>query len=632
LGEVNKKKDEHKTKEQLMNELVQARQQVAEMKRNSKPQNARPTIGVLIDRLEDPYEAALLSGISDVARERDVNLISFVGGWLCSPHGFEVQRNIVYDLVDAETVDGLVVMSNVVGAVIGPEEMKNFCHHYHPLPMVSIGMAVQDIPCVLVDNEKGMRDAITHLIEGHVHRRIAFIRGPEGNEEAEQRYRVYTDVLAEYGLPVDADLIAPGDFLTPSGATAISPLLDERKVAFEAVVAANDNMALGALEALQARGIRVPYDVALVGFDDIVDARAATPSVTTVRQPTHEQGKQAAEILLALLAGEEVPEQVTLPTELVVRQSCGCSSPAVVQAGTGHVERTDQPFEIALAAQRDHILSEIGQAVGILSAGLVPERAEQLLDAFSAELKGKSPGIFLSTLEGILRQVAAKGGDVASWQGALSALRRHTLIYLGDDETLSRAEDLWQQARVMIGEIAQRVEVRRRLQAERQAASLREIGQMLTTTFDVDQLMDAVARELPKLGIPGCYLSLYEQGPALGGGKPEALAESSRLVLAYNQKRHVQLEAGGEVFSSRELVPGGMLRRERRYSMVVEPLYFREDQLGFTLFEVGPQGRSDLRGAERATQHGIEGSAALSGAQAGRGEDRTPQPRVECHP
>jgi signal transduction histidine kinase len=481
-------------------------------------------------------------------------------------------------------VDGLVFMSGTLGNFVDLEELRTFCERYRPLPMISIALALGGIPSVLVDNEKGMRDAISHLIEVHGYRRIAFIRGPAGHQEAEARYRAYTEMLAKHGLPLDPDLIAPGDFTAGTGLKAIQLLLDERKVDFEAVVAANDPMALGALEALQARGIRVPGDVAVVGFDDIAEARLATPPLTTVRQPLHEQGRRAAEMVLALLAGEEVPKQVTLPTELVVRQSCGCFSQAMRQAWVEEAATTGERFEDAFAARREHILSEMVQAVGASYTGSIPEGVEQLLNAFSAELKGKSPGTFVSTLDDILRQVAAEGGDVASWQAAISALRRHTLSFLADDGILPRAENLWQQARVLIGEAAQRAEAYQRLQAEQQAETLRDISQTLMTTFNVGQLMDVVAQELPRLGVRSCYISLYDG--------EEIPAEWSRLILAYDEGGRVELETGGRRFPSRQLVPDGISPRERRYAMALEPLYFRDDvQFGFALFELLQEGR-----------------------------------------
>jgi DNA-binding LacI/PurR family transcriptional regulator/signal transduction histidine kinase len=515
-------------------------------------------------------------GVADATREHDANLVCFVGGALRSPNEFDAQRNVIYDLAGPENVDGLLVMSGSLGQFIGTEQLARFYERYRPLPIVSIALALDGIPSVLVDNESGMRSALVHLIEVHRIRRIAFIRGSETNPEAEQRYHTYTRVLADYGIPFDPNLVILGDFLAPSGVDAVHLLLDERKTEFEAIVAANDEMALGALEALQERGIRVPDDMPVIGFDDIEEARFATPPLSTVRQPLYEQGRRATEMLLALLAGEDVPAQVTLPTELVVRRSCGC----LLQPAEKMLWK---PGTLKPPLRRKRILSEMAEAAGTSAVGLSPEWAGQLLDAFSVALQRQSQGAFLAPLDAILRQVGAKGHDVMQWQQVLAVLR-YTLPPSADEETLAWCETLWQQAWELLAEVAQWAQASRRILAERQAFDFTtRISEPLMTTFDVTGLGDVIARQLPQMGIESCYLALYER-PAEGAH--EIPSQWSRLILAYNEKGRVELEPEGRRFPSRQLVPAGILPQERRYAIMLEPLHFRDEmQLGFVIFE-----------------------------------------------
>jgi PAS domain S-box-containing protein len=596
-----------------------------------RAQRARPTLGYLAAEATSTYNVIMLAGLVEATRERDANLITFLGGLLrFSPDDpFTHQRNALYDLVTTSNVDGLIINSTV-GNYVTSQELGNFYDHYRPLPVVSIAEAIPGIASILVDNEGGMRDVMVHLIEKHGYRRIAFIRGPEDNDEAERRYHAYTQVLAEYGLPFNPDLVAPGTFLGSSGAAAIRLLMDERKQRpgkdFEVVAAAADAMAISALEALQERGIHVPDDVAVVGFDDIEEARSVTPPLTTVRQPLPEQGKQAAEKLLAqsrlIRPGEPALDQMILPTELIVRRSCGCSDPAVVQAEARAMTMGDsrsplgESLEATLAARRQEILFEMTQ-----TGSHDPALAEQLLDAFSAELKGESPGAFLSTLENSLRQVVKAGGSAVAWQGTLSVLRRHTLPHLDNREMLSRAENLWQQARVMIGEVAWQAQVQQGLQTERQTQMLQGIGQALISTTNMTELMNALTQELPRLGIPSCYLSLYEN--------PRAPAEWARLMLAYDENGRVELEPDGQRFPSPQLVPEGMLSRDRPYSMVVEPLYLREDQIGLVLFEMGPRDGTVYEALRGQLSSALKGILLLQERQ--RGEEALARERNLLH-
>jgi GAF domain-containing protein len=565
--------------------------QVDSKKRN-RSRNGRPTIGFLCSTLVHRNAYATWHGVVDAAQERDINIISLIGGELRSPNGFQAQANVLYDLVSEGCIEGLVISAGVVAHWLGVEEISRFCKGFFPLPIVITEVELEGIPRVAVDFYQAMRSQLIHLIEEHGYCRIAFIRGPDKTHTgAKARYQAYLDVLAEYGLSFDPALVSPpSGWDQATGRTAMSLLLDERKVNFEAVVGANDDIAIGAMRELQTRGIHVPDNVAVVGFDDTADSSCITPPLTTLSLQAYEHGQQAVEMLLALLEGEEVPEQVIVP-KLVIRQSCGCLDPVVEQATAGPVLAANVSFEAVVTTRREELLSEMAQVIGASDGGQVSAWAEQLLDAFVTELREELSGTFLPTLDEVLRQVIATDGDpstgsgqdVAAWQNVLSVLRRYLLPYLSDDEAgtsyRGRAEDLWGQAGVMIGETAQRLQMYRRLQAEQQAQTLREIGQALITTFDVEELMNVLVDGLPRLGIPSCYLSLYEN--------PKSPTKLSRLILAYDEKGRIELEPGGQVFPSRQLAPDGLLPCERLYNLVALPLCFREEQFGFVLFEAG---------------------------------------------
>lgn len=158
-----------------------------------------------------------------------------------------------------------------------------------------------------------------HLLElGH--RRIAFIGGPAGRGDADERHRAYADMLAEAGVPFDARLVAPGNYVESGGLAAMNMLLD-RGLPFTAVFAANDDSAYGAMLALHRRGLRVPDDVSVVGFDDVSHSAFSLPPLTTVRQPLRELGREAANAVVALIGERKPPRGPLLRQELIVRES-----------------------------------------------------------------------------------------------------------------------------------------------------------------------------------------------------------------------------------------------------------------------------------------------------------------------
>jgi DNA-binding LacI/PurR family transcriptional regulator len=556
-----------------------------------KPHNARPTIGFLVHSITDDHGSELWAGAIDATRALDANLICFRGNYLESSDGFMAQGNVIYQLASAENVDGLVFSSATLAMYVSSDVMQRIADKYHLLPRASLGLPLNGIPSLLLDNYEGMRKVISHLIEDHGFRRIALISGPQGSPEFKIRYQAYVDVLDEYGLPLNPALVSPPTtWKEATGREAIGVLLDERGLqpglGFEAVAASNDETAVGVLNELQARGFHVPGDVSVTGFDGFKKGEYCTPPLTSVRQPAYEQAYLAVEMVLAQLRGEDVPYQRNMPTELLIRQSCGCPDPVVTQAAVGQIPQPQrkatagETLPVLLKTYSDQIHTEMIKAAGTALEGLDPALTKELLAAFSDDVMGKSTNAFGLALDMAIRQTAMMNREVKTWQSILSAHRRQVLPLLSEKEHLYRAEDLWQQARVSIAEATYRFRAYRESLANQQAAILRHIGETMITTFDLTESIEALTTGLPGLGIPGCYLALYEF--------PEQPEKWSNLIFAHNETGQVSIPRGGLRFPSLQLIPDNLRTAHKLLSAVVEPLYFREQQLGFVLLEVGP--------------------------------------------
>jgi DNA-binding LacI/PurR family transcriptional regulator len=352
----------------------------------------RATIGLLTHGAGDPNNRAIWAGAADAAREQGANLICFPGKPLRSALEFEAQSNVIFDLVNAGNVDGLVLWLAGLTLRVDLEEIRRFSERYRPLPIVGVGSLMEDIPCVMVDNYHGMRDVVEHLLSEHGRRRIAFVRGPEQHQEAEQRYQAYLDALAEHDIAFDPTLVVVGNFKESGGGQAVAELLDRRGAHFDALVAASDNMAIGAMKVLQARGVRIPDNVALAGLNDEAQSRVVSPPLTTGPLHFYEQARQATLMVLALIRGEAVPERVTIPTRLLARQSCGCPAPSLVRAG---LDVPPSASSMAAEAKASGLLLPAGEGLG---EALAAHRLDRVQAAFLAELAGKVPGQFLAAL------------------------------------------------------------------------------------------------------------------------------------------------------------------------------------------------------------------------------------------
>jgi DNA-binding LacI/PurR family transcriptional regulator/signal transduction histidine kinase len=560
----------------------------------------KPTLGLFITSAEDKYENAVLRSVYDVARAAGNNLICFTSGALRSYHGFEAQRNVLYGLVNSASISGLVI-SGTLSHNVSLDEMLAFCRGYEPLPMVSVELSLQGIPCVKADSGGGIRAATEHLILAHGFQRIVFIRGPEGQQEAEDRYRAYQETLEAHHIPLDIRLVLNGDYTHASGEKVMGQFLSQ-EITFDGIVSANDSMALGAIEVLRQHGKRIPEDVAVCGFDDTEEGRFLTPALTSVRQSIYEQGHKATNILLARMAGESVPEVVTLPSILVVRRSCGCnginipeidSFPNIqIQTNTGAIEPCEAHKQVVLAA--------LQKVMAHLPTKQVDEWVEKWLSTFSSDLLGKTQGAFVRFLEDAAIQGTKVGADMSTWNAAIDIIRSLDLPEMCAREKGLDAEALWTQGREHIADMAEKIQVQLRTQIEQRSVALREIGETMMTTAELNELLDVLALELPRLGIAGCFLSLYEN--------PHEPAEQARLVLAYDKNGRIQLPAEGILFPSPRLAPELIWERLQNYGLVVEALYSKEDQLGFVLFDVLPENAavcSALRGQLSSALQGV---------------------------
>ena len=275
------------------------------------------TIGVLLPDLFGEFFSEIIRGIDQAARVRKLHLL------VSSSHGDSAEAAAAIRAMRGR-VDGLLIMSPHVDAEFLADNLPR------DLPTVLMNTRVDGVThaSFTVDNYGGAFAMVRHLI-GRGHTRVTLIAGPENNFEAQERLRGYQDALREH-LPGSEELVLPGNFTEESGWRAGNQILAlaERPTA---IFAANDMMAIGCLFALNEAGIKVPDDIALVGYDDIPIARFITPPLTTVRVRIAELGSLALERLaLALVNPDRVSASPqTLRCELVVRNSCSRQPPAI---------------------------------------------------------------------------------------------------------------------------------------------------------------------------------------------------------------------------------------------------------------------------------------------------------------
>jgi LacI family transcriptional regulator len=265
------------------------------------------TIGVLTQNFGSPFYDGIIQGVVRGLNRTDYFPIFADGQWRS-----DIELEAILAMMRRQ-IDGLIV----IGGFLVPEELEKLARDI-PLVIVARRLAGFEENCVCIDNVQASYVATQHLIElGH--RRIAHISGRLDHPDARDRQQGYIMAIEEAGIQPNPELIIEGNFRRQSGVLAIDMLL-LRGVAFSAIFAANDQMAHGARLGLYRRGLRVPEDLSLVGFDDDSAAAFMIPPLTTVRQPAVELGHEASRIILARLKGETT-SPARLKSELIVRES-----------------------------------------------------------------------------------------------------------------------------------------------------------------------------------------------------------------------------------------------------------------------------------------------------------------------
>jgi LacI family transcriptional regulator len=268
------------------------------------------TIGVIALYLRDPFAIQVLLGINRAIQELGYDLILYASGERGeSTSAAWEQRHV--SLINGSIADGVIIVTPA--AATFPTAF--------PLVAIDPHSADIDYPAVISTNFAGAFEVMEYLVElGH--RRIGFIAGREHSKSAQQRLRGYTESLQKANISIDPELIQQGDYRRKTGYCCAKKLLNLSNPP-TAIFAANDESALGAIEATREAGLRIPDDLSIVGFDNMPGTTDITPALTTVEQPMNEMGYKATEILIDLMQGKSLNNRICeMPTKLIVRDSC----------------------------------------------------------------------------------------------------------------------------------------------------------------------------------------------------------------------------------------------------------------------------------------------------------------------
>ena len=524
--------------------------------------------------LHPAYHLRVLRGVRHAAREAKLNVVTFAA----AIQGF-VPAWHAEGCLDPEVLDGVILF----GSSFGPQtdsERHGFLKSLGSLPRCAVATDLPGASTVEVENESGIAETVRHLVRHHGHRRLAYIGGPDDDEDAQARLRGFRAAIVSHDLREEECHILPGDFTLVGGQRAVRVLLDERRVpldAVDAVVAANDSLARGCLDALAARGIRVPWQLAVVGFDDALVAQQAPVPLTTVHQPLYRVGRQAVELLMAQMQGAS-PQSAVLPARLVVRRSCGCLE------GMGRLQlspadlrrRGGQVFDIAVLERRETVLAEIRQVTRDRIVGLSKGWEARLFSTLLDELKGRSADAFRVQLEDDLDRIIEHRGAPSVFQEVISTLWRHLVpSALADPALRTAIEGLLDGARLATTSATLRGQASELEATQNLGYMVGETCVALAGTSTLQDVATVVQRRFPALGIRRLAVAVYPRGQ---------VADAITEVLWFD---------GGPVLlenttMSASALPGAVMAPQAGSEVIVMPLHTRGAVFGLLCMEARP--------------------------------------------
>ena len=270
-------------------------------------------VGLLSFAVEYNFFGPLVAGLENELKQNGYHL-------LISTYRAEPEDDLPLPL-GPQNSDGVVVFSNT----LCEQKLAEWVAMQFPVVLVHrTAPSHLAIPCVNVENRSTSFQLVEHLIKVHGRKQIVFVRSPGCQEDAHMRELAYRAALKANSIPFDPNLIIGGNFERGLARQAMQEFLANNPPSFDAVFAGDDDLAVSVVSALQAVGLNVPGDVAVVGFDDSRFSELFVPALTTVHAPTEEVGRVAGRQMLRLLNGEEAERSSLLPTEVIIRQSCGC--------------------------------------------------------------------------------------------------------------------------------------------------------------------------------------------------------------------------------------------------------------------------------------------------------------------
>ena len=550
----------------------------------------RLNIGLLIDDFDHNFSSQACKGAELAAKALDANLFIFPGHYIGKPDSrysdkeYEYQYNTLFDLPSSRNVDIIYVVLGTICSRADLEMQKEFIESFPNVPIVCLFSNYENLPSVTFDNSSGLESVVDHLIEKHGAREIGFVSGPVTNRDARERLDAFAETLKKHDIPVEKNKIVYGDF-TENSSSEVNKLLNDNE-SLDAVVFANDSMAVGGYRALKHRGLEIGKDILVTGFDNDVFSIYLDPPLSTVEASSAELTYKAVLNAENYLNGSALSD-MTVETRPVMRCSCGCKA----------LDTEEMCVRLRLDKLEDRDLSFVEEIKKFLF-GIFAE------DAPILEIKGHLSEFFYSFADYVLGNDESTDEMEAAFSGVL---KTSILVYTTPEKLFNVLQSMQYEAEKILSDSERCFEViklfsdfYRRLSfseisvssesAARSESLTRLVNQQTGDIFLLPQNSEIPYEHL----LDGLYDSGFErsllymfQGNITNEGDRDWKCPKSILLKAISDKEGVRALAEEQQLLRTDLMfTNEFIDNSERRTMVVSPLFVGADIYGFLVNEI----------------------------------------------
>lgn len=501
----------------------------------------------------------------------------------------ELEYNNLFYPLFARQINGLVCGIGPSSDTMSKADFTQLVNR-SPLPKVSL-IQVENVPQIRFDDYQGMYEALLHLLTVHGLRRIFYVRGPENNPVAKERYQAYQDLMMEYGY-FDPELVSPPLNWNPKlEEFTVERLLGNLQPGrnIDAIAAVNDMWALEFIKKLSEKGVRIPDELAVFGINDTFHGKNCNIPLTSVAYPFYEQGYQGMQQLFEIIQGKPGSD-LFLHTKLVIRRSCGCPDPEIAAIIRDDTAPEMQPDYALQPLDQERLKARIMQCFQPDPPQWLPQQIDEMIQALRLDLNQQATGHFLNTLNGVLKKDFNIGKTRwSAWENALSVFRLELESGLEPRQWME-GDRLFLQARQLLDKVIRRSledQIINKLDLTRLVNQLQaEMSRILSH----GELVNLLAEYLPKIGFASFYLVVYAD-PQPYVSTQEA-PKYSKLIMGFNPDGRLNVGNDGLLFLTEQFLPEGLLNQDKRYTLFASPLFVCENQFGYLIAELAPEAYS----------------------------------------